>query len=152
MSTVSVAAAREVGAPAAAVFGYIADYREHHPRFLPPAFSGFTVEEGGVGPGTVVRFTVSAGGRSRPYRMRVDEPEPGRVLRESDLGSSLVTTFTVTPEGDRSRVRIETTWSGAPGIGGFFERLFAPGAIRRIYDDELARLDGYARTQRAAGT
>ena len=147
MATVSVAATRFVGAPAATVYGLLADYREHHPRFLPPPFSDFEVDEGGVGSGTVVRFTVNAGGRSRSYRMRVDEPQPGRVLRESDTGSSLVTTFTVTQEGDGSRVRIDTTWSGASGIGGFFERRFAPGALRRIYDDELARLDAYARSR-----
>ena len=31
-----------------AVYRYIADMREHHPRFLPPAFSDFQVEPGGV--------------------------------------------------------------------------------------------------------
>jgi Polyketide cyclase / dehydrase and lipid transport len=79
--------------------------------------------------------------------MRVDEPEPGRVLTEADTISSLVTTWTVTPEGDQSRVRIETRWDGAPGLAGFFERLFAPPALRRIYNDELRRLDRYAREQ-----
>ena len=78
------------------------------------------------------------------------EPEPGRVLTESDLNSSLVTTWTVTPEGAGSRVRIETTWQGASGIGGFFERLFAPRVLRRLYADELARLDAYAREQAGA--
>lgn len=151
MTTVSVVATRQVGAPADTVYGLIADFREHHARFLPPAFSGFEVEEGGVGAGTLVRFSVNAGGRSRSYRMRVDEPEPGRVLRESDTGSSLVTTFTVAPEGEGSRVRIETSWQGAAGVGGFFERLFAPSAMRRIYDDELARLDGYARSRQSGG-
>lgn len=147
MSTISVSSARVVGAPPDTVYGLIADYRAHHPRFLPPAFSGFEVEEGGVGAGTVIRFTLNAGGRSRAYRMRVEEPEPGRVLRESDTASSLATTFTVTPEGTgSSRVRIETSWAGAGGVGGFFERLFAPAALRRIYDDELARLDRYARS------
>ena len=83
--------------------------------------------------------------RTREYRMRVDEPEPGRVLTESDTGSSLVTTFTVTPEGGASRVRISTTWEGAGGIGGFFERMFAPRAVRALYVDELERLNSYAR-------
>ena len=78
--------------------------------------------------------------------MRAEEPEPGRVLTESDTGSSLVTTWTVTPEGRDSRVRIETRWQGAGGVGGFFERLFAPRVLRRIYTDELERLDRYART------
>lgn len=139
-------------APAETVYGYIADHRTHHPRFLPPAFSDFQVESGGVGAGTVTRFTVTAGGRSRQYRMQVSEPEPGRVMSESDSNSSLVTTWTVAPAdggGGRSQVRISTTWNGAGGIGGFFERLFAPRAMRGIYADELERLDAYAREQAA---
>src|ERR1022692_600580 len=112
----------------------------HHPHFLPPAFSDFQVESGGVGDGTITRFTVTAGGRTRQYRMTVAEPEPGRILTESDTGSSLVTKTTVTPHGSVSLVRISTTWEGAGGIGGFFERLFAPRVMRGIYADELERL------------
>ena len=148
MGTITVSAERTVDAPAATVYHLIADMREHHPHFLPPAFSGFQVESGGVGDGTVTRFTVTAGGRARQYRMRVAEPEPGRVLTESDTASSLVTTTTVTPQGSTSLVRITTTWDGAGGIGGFFERRFAPRAMRGIYADELERLDAYARQQR----
>ena len=150
MGRIDVAAEGTVEASADTVYGYLADMREHHPHFLPPAFSDFQVEEGGVGAGTVTRFTVTAGGRSRQYRMRVSEPEPGRVLTESDQNSSLVTKFTVTPEGDRSRVRIASSWDGAGGIGGIFERLFAPRVLRTLYADELKRLDDYAR-ERAAG-
>jgi uncharacterized protein YndB with AHSA1/START domain len=98
MGTIHVSAERTVDAPAETVYGYIADMREHHPRFLPPAFSDFDVESGGVGAGTITRFKVSAGRRSREYRMRVAEPEPGRVLTESDTSPSLATTFTVTPQ------------------------------------------------------
>src|SRR5579859_3392333 len=145
MGTIRVAAERVIEAPPAAVYGYLADMREHHPKFLPDAFSDFTVEQGGVGAGTVTRFKVTAGGRTREYRMNVAEPEPGRVLTESDSGSSLVTTFTVDPEGAGSRVRIETTWQGAGGVGGIFERLFAPRVMKGIYADELERLNAYAR-------
>jgi len=136
-----------VGAPADRVYELIADHREHHPKFLPSNFSNYEIEQGGVGAGTITTFTVTAGGGSRNYRMRVAEPEPGRVLTESDTTSSLVTTWTVTPEGDQTRVRIETRWDGAKGMGGFFERVFAPPAMRRIYNDELRRLDRYAREQ-----
>ena len=122
--------------------------RDHHPRFLPPAFSGFQVESGGVGAGTVTRFTMTAGGRTREYRMQVAEPEPGRVLTESDTGSSAVTTFTVSPRDGASLVQISTAWDGAGGIGGFFERMFAPRVLRGIYADELKRLDAYAREHR----
>jgi len=122
----------------------IADYRQHHPKFLPPAFSDFRVEEGGYGAGTVISFRGKTAGRVRDFRMRVTEPEPGRVLVESDTLSSMETAFTVTPEGDGSRVSFDTRWNGASGIGGFFERMFAPIALRRLYRDELMRLDMYA--------
>jgi hypothetical protein len=148
MATILVSVERSVDAPAGAVYGYIADMRGHHPHFLPPAFSDFQVESGGVGEGTITRFTVTAGGRTRQYRMKVAEPEPGRILTESDTGSSLVTRYTVAPEGSKSLVRISTTWEGAGGVGGFFERLFAPRAMRGSYADELERLDAYARAHR----
>lgn len=149
MATIHVAAERTIDAPPDQVYAYVADMREHHPRFLPPAFSEFQVESGGVGAGTVTRFKIDAGGRSRSYRMQVAEPEPGRVLTESDTESSLVTTWTIEAAGSGSRVQISTTWEGAGGIGGFFERTFAPRVLRRLYDDELARLNEYARQQSA---
>jgi hypothetical protein len=131
------------------VYRYIADMRDHHPRFLPPAFSDYTVESGGVGAGTVVRYKMTAGGRTREYRTQIAEPEPGRVLTESDTNSSAVTTFTVAPQGESSLVRISTAWDGASGIGGVFERMFAPRVLRGIYADELKRLDAYARENRS---
>ena len=149
MATIQVSAERTVDAPAETVYGYLADMREHHPRFLPPAFSDFEVESGGVGAGTITRFTLTAGGRTREYRMTVAEPQPG-VLTETDSGSSLVTTFTVTPQASASRVRIFTSWEGAGGVGGFFERLFAPRVMRGIYADELERLNAYARERAGA--
>jgi uncharacterized protein YndB with AHSA1/START domain len=148
MAKIVVSAERVVDAPAEAVYRYVADMREHHPHFLPPAFSDFQVESGGTGAGTITRFKVTAGGRTRDYRMQVDEPEPGRVLTESDTASSMVTTTTVTPKDGASLVQISTSWNGAGGIGGFFERRFAPKAIRAIYTDELERLNAYARDQR----
>jgi uncharacterized protein YndB with AHSA1/START domain len=150
MAKIVVSAERVIDAPAEAVYRYVADMREHHPHFLPTAFSDFQVESGGTGAGTITRFKVTAGGRTRDYRMEVGEPEPGRVLTESDTASSLVTTTTVTPRDGASLVRITTSWDGAGGIGGFFERRFAPKAMRAIYADELNRLDTYARSQHPA--
>jgi uncharacterized protein YndB with AHSA1/START domain len=149
MARILISVERAVEAPAETVYGYVADMREH-PRFLPPAFSDFRVESGGVGAGTVTRFKMTAGGRTREYQMKVAEPEPGRVLTESDTNSSAVTTFTVSPQGGASLVQISTTWDGAHGIGGFFERMFAPRVMRGIYLDELNRLDAYAREHRPA--
>jgi hypothetical protein len=150
MGTITVEREGPVGAPADLTYRLIAD-DAHHQQFLPEGFSDFEVVEGGVGAGTVHRFTVTAGGRAREYLMRVDEPQPGRVLTETDQNSSLVTTFTVTPTGDTCLVGIQTQWNGAGGIGGFFERTFAPRVMRKMYADELAKLDSYARRQTGTG-
>jgi uncharacterized protein YndB with AHSA1/START domain len=147
VGTIHVTADRVIQAPPDQVYAYLVDMREHHPRFLPPAFSDFEVESGGVGAGTVTRFKLNAGGRTRSYRMQVGEPEPGRIMTESDTESTLVTTFTVDSADGGSRVQIATTWEGAGGIGGFFERTFAPRVMKRLYADELERLDEYARRQ-----
>lgn len=144
MGRITVVQEGTVGAPADLTYRLIAD-DAHHQRFLPAGMSDFEVVEGGVGAGTLHRFKVTAGGRTREYLMRVEEPQPGRVLTETDQGSSLVTSFTVTPASDACVVRIETQWDGAGGIGGFFERTFAPRVMRKMYVDELSRLDEYAR-------
>src|SRR3954464_11344256 len=137
MGKIEVAEEGAVGAPAELTYRLIAD-DTHHQRFLPDSFSDFQTLEGGVGAGTVHRFKVAAGpGRSREMTMRVDEPEPGRVITESDVDSSMITTFTVTPAGAGCRVGIETTWDGAGGDGGFFEGPFAPRMMRRALVDGL---------------
>jgi Polyketide cyclase / dehydrase and lipid transport len=158
MSRIHVEAERLVNARANEIYQFFADYRVRHPSVLPPEnFLDYAVESGGQGAGTIVRFRMHAGGRDRPYRMEVSEPEPGRVLAERDTLSSLVTTFTMTREGDGAQtcVRIASEWEGAGGIGGFFERTFAPGAIRGIYTKELGMLaakveDGSAPGQAAS--
>jgi hypothetical protein len=61
------------------------------------------------------------------------------------MDSSAVTTFTVSARGGASLVRISIAWDGAGGIGGLFERMFAPRVLRAIYADGLERLDAYAR-------
>ena len=148
MTNIHVTAQRTIDAPAERVYRFLADYREHHPHFLPPAFSDFQVEPGGFGAGTVVRFTLAIGGRRREFRQRVDEPVPGSVLTESDLDSGAVTTFTVTPDGDRSKVQVETAYEGAAGVSGLVERLLASRLLRRLYSDELRRLGHYAQDGR----
>jgi hypothetical protein len=53
----------------------------------------------------------------------------------------MVTTWRVTPAGEgKSLVVVTTTWQGAGGIGGFFEKTFAPKGLGRIYDELLAKL------------
>lgn len=144
MAQIRVSAEREIASAPQDVFRYIADYREHRPHWLPPAFSDLRVDEGVADEGMIVSYRLKAGTRERNYRMRVADATAEGALTESDTNSSLVNSWTVTPAGAGSRVRIETSWQGAGGIGGFFERLFAPRALRSLYDDALSRLDRYA--------
>jgi hypothetical protein len=149
MAVNTVSAEGPVAAPPDVVYRYLSDMQNHHPHFLPPAFSDFQVVAGGIGEGTVVTFQFAAGGRRRDFRQTVTEPEPGRRMVETDANSSSVTTFTVDPVdgGKSSKVTISTQWNGAQGIGGFFERMFAPRVMRGIYTDQIPRLDEYARSR-----
>ncbi|AQA14735.1 MULTISPECIES: SRPBCC family protein [Streptomyces] len=124
------------------VFDALADYRETRPRLLPQQFSEYEVREGGDGEGTVVHWKLQATSkRVRDCLLEVSEPADGQLI-EKDRNSSMVTTWTVTPAGEgKSRVVVTSTWTGATGIGGFFERTFAPKGLARIYDELLAKLD-----------
>jgi hypothetical protein len=151
MSQIHAELERPIAAPASQVYAYFADYREHHPRLLPSAFSDNRVEQGGIGAGTVVSFKTTVAGRTQSYRVYVTEPVPGRVMVETDPELKLVTTFTVTPDGDHCKVKLETTYEGSSGIAGFFERLLAPRLLRKLYAEELAITDRYARERTGAG-
>jgi hypothetical protein len=149
MFRTQLSAERLIDAPADVVYHCISDYREHHcpGGFLPPAFSNFQIERGGVGAGTVMSFTVTLGGRSRRMTHEVSEPEPGRVLVEGGPGER--TTFTVDPEGTRCRVRIDTVIV-AGGLDGLLTRLLGPRLMRPLYADELERLERHAQAHAAA--
>ena len=109
MGEIHVSAEQVIHAPAERVYRIIADYRQHHPNILPPAFSDLRVEEGGVGEGTVISFKMTAGGRTRQTRARVTEPEPGRVLVESGIDSSVRTS----PTGTRRSAHTAPARSGS---------------------------------------
>ena len=120
------------------VLGFLRDYREGRERILTDNYSAYRVEQGGKGEGTVYAYHFAAGGRERDYRLHVHEHEGG--LEERDQMSSFVSTWTVMPSSGGSTVTIEASWDGAGGIGGFFERRFAPAGLRRIYSQILGRL------------
>ena len=98
------------------------------------------MREGGKGAGTVVHWKLQATSkRVRDCLMDVTEPAE-RELAESDRNSSMVTTWKVAGQGEGARVEVRTTWDGAGGVGGFFEKTFAPKGLARIYDEILAKL------------
>jgi hypothetical protein len=140
MTTIRAQRSTRIDAPAAIVYEILADYRERHPALLPPAFSNVIVESGGVGAGTVIRFDVKIGGITRAVRAKVTEPEPGRVLAETDFERGAVTSFTVEPRGERAcEVTIATEWT-ASGLRALVERWMAPPKLEALYAEELANL------------
>jgi hypothetical protein len=144
MPLLHVSAERTVSAPADAVYALLADYRDGHPSILPPAFSDLTVLRGGTGAGTEIRFALEFAGRRQEVEARVDEPEPGHVLTETYPDKSAVTSFTVEPVGNQSRVRIETSWEASRSLAGLIERLITPRLFRKLYAEELDLIERWA--------
>jgi len=141
MALVEATTERIVAAEPERVYDALADYSGTRGRVLPGQFSEYEVQDGGKGAGTVVHWKLQATSkRVRDCLFDVTAPTPGQLV-ETDRNSTMVTTWTVTPAGDgRSKVVTSTNWQGATGVGGFFERTFAPKGLNRIYDDVLARL------------
>ena len=141
MPRIHATASRSIAAPPELVYAILADYMEAHPGILPsPPFVDYRVEKGGTGAGTIVRFGMKSFGRTQTFRVEITEPQPGRVLTETDTESGARTTFTVNPEGvDGTRVTITTEWS-SPAPRGWIERMLAPPFLRRLYEKELGSL------------
>ncbi len=138
MAKVRASASRSVNAPPERVLEFLRDYRDNRQPLLPDNYTAYRVEEGGHGTGTVFAYHLSAGSSERDFRLRVHESEDG--LFERDEKSSFVSHWTVAPTATGSTVTLTGSWDGAGGIAGFFERLFAPLGLRRIYGQILERL------------
>ena len=141
-----VSASALIAAPPAEVYAIIADYHNGHPRIIPkPPFESIAVEQGGIGAGTVIRVGMRAFGRAQSYRATISEPEPGRVLVESN-DTGYVTTFTVDPRdgGASSSVTITTRLDGRSGILAALERWFLARILGRVFRQELALLEAVA--------
>ncbi|MFD5556377.1 SRPBCC family protein [Streptomyces sp. NPDC127068] len=141
MAQVEATTERTIAANPDDVFDALADYSGMRGKLLPEHFSEYEVREGGDGRGTVVHWRLQATSkRVRDCLLDVTEPNEGELV-EKDRNSSMVTTWVVTPAGEgRARVVVTSRWQGATGIGGFFERTFAPKGLAKIYDAILARL------------
>lgn len=141
MAQVEATTERVVAADAEKVFDALADYSGTRAKVLSEHFSEYEVREGGDGEGTLVHWKLQATSkRVRDCLLEVSEPTDGELV-EKDRNSSMVTVWRVTPAGEgQSRVVVTSTWQGAGGIGGFFERTFAPKGLGRIYDAVLDKL------------
>ncbi|SDC58874.1 SRPBCC family protein [Rhodococcus tukisamuensis] len=139
MGQVSASSSVEVTATPEQVLAALADYETVRPRILTEQYLDYRVLEGGQGAGTVAQWTLKATEkRSRDIKATV--AVAGNTVTETDANSSLVTTWTVAPSGSGTTVTTTTAWKGAGGVGGFFERTFAPLGLRKIQGAVLANL------------
>ncbi|MGW6915045.1 SRPBCC family protein [Kitasatospora sp. NPDC054939] len=141
MGQVLATTSREYDATPERVYEALADYQVTRPKLLPAQYSEYEVRAGGTGAGTQVHWRLQATEkRVRDCLLSVSAPSPDQLV-EKDANSSMVITWTVAAAGEgRSRVTVSATWQGAGGIGGFFERTFAPKGLNRIHDQVLAAL------------
>jgi uncharacterized protein YndB with AHSA1/START domain len=142
-------AERLIDAPPAAVYAVLADYTTRHPRIMPaPPFSDLEVESGGAGAGTIFHITMRMLGRRQRLHMRVAEPEPGRVLTETNLDTGTVTEFSVAPRdgGSRTMAGMSSAWETKGGLRGLADRLVTPRLMGRMFAKQLHQLDQYVRS------
>ena len=147
-SVALVSATARINAAPDRVYRIIADYRHGHPTILPKQFRNLVVEAGGLGAGTIISFEIRAFGMTRTLRASITEPQPGRVLVESNMDPDpSVTTFTVEPadDGRASDVTIETRLGTKGGIAGSIERSMSSRFLKSLYREELALLEARAK-------
>ena len=146
-----VSSSRRIEVAPELVYGIIADYVTGHPQIIPPRyFRDLTVQKGGYGEGTEIAVTMLALGRETRFSAVVTEPIPGRLLVETAPAEGIVTSFRVEPVASGSDVTIQTELPLRPGMGGALERMVFSLVLRRIYRDELQRLEAVARERSAA--
>jgi hypothetical protein len=149
LSTNRFSAAALIPAPPQQLYAIIADYRERHPAILPkPPFVSLVVEEGGSGAGTKILVHIRVLGRLQSYRSVVSEPDPGRVLVETN-DNGYVTSFTVEPraDGQQAFVTIETDLGERSGALAALERWLVTRLLRPVYMRELEQLAAVAAAQ-----
>lgn len=131
------------------IWAVISDYRVGHAAILPrPPFTEMIVEEGGQGAGTLLLTRIKVWGKEFTFHQRVSEPEPGRLLLETDIDTGQFSTFRLEPlgGGQQTRVTIVAENPASPGLMGILERLTQPTINRRVFMQELRNLAGYIRT------
>lgn len=139
MGQVSAASTVLINAEVTPVLAAVADYQQVRPKILSPAYSNYRVLQGGQGQGTVAAWRLQAT-KSRVRDVQVGVDVAGHAVIEKDANSSMVTNWTVAPAGPGCSVTVTTTWTGAGGVKGFFEKTFAPLGLKRIQGEVLANL------------
>lgn len=128
---VSATSAIDIAVAPEAVLTALADYTSVRPEILPSNYRDYRVDEGGIGAGTVVHWILQAT-EKRSRDVLADVSATADSVTETDRNSSMVTVYRVSAAGVGTRVETTTSWQGAGGIGGFFEKTFAPKGLARI--------------------
>lgn len=139
MGQVSATSTVLIDATPEKVLAAVSDYEAMRPKILSSHYSGYRVLDGGQGAGTVAEWTLQAT-KSRSRNVKASVDVAGRTVIEKDANSSMVTNWTVAPAGPGSSLTVKTAWQGAGGIGGFFEKTFAPIGLRKIQAELLGNL------------
>ena len=139
MGQVSAASSVLINAAPEAVLAAVADYQTIRPKILSSRYSDYQVVQGGQGEGTVAKWKLQAT-KSRVRDVEAHVDVAGHTVIEKDANSSMVTNWTVAPGGPGCSVTVKTTWTGAGGVKGFFEKTFAPLGLKRIQGEVLANL------------
>jgi hypothetical protein len=139
MGQIKVTSTILIHAEPTTVLAAVADYQTVRPKILSSHYRDYQVRQGGQGQGTVVSWTLQATeSRARDVQASVDVA--GHTVIEKDANSTMVTAWTVAPAGQGSSVTVNTTWTGADGVKGFFEQIFAPLGLRKIQTEVLRNL------------
>ena len=139
MGQVSAASTVLIDAEPQTVLSAVADYQTVRPKILSSHYSGYQVLQGGKGAGTVATWKLQAT-KSRVRDVKATVDVAGHTVIEKDANSTMVTNWTVAPAGTGSSVTVKTSWAGAGGLKGFFEKTFAPLGLRKIQAEVLANL------------
>jgi hypothetical protein len=142
VAQIRVVVRRDVAGAPEQILARLADYQGARARSWPDNVSEYRVLAGGTGAGSRIAYRLQATRRRvRQIDATVSAPEPATLV-EADQNSSLRTSWQVAPgAGPRqSTVTATTTWDGAGGVGGFFERTFAPIGVRRLHTAVIDRI------------
>ena len=139
MPQVSASSTVLIDAEPETVLSAVADYQTVRPKILSSHYSGYQVLDGGQGAGTVAAWKLQAT-KSRVREVKATVDLAGHTVIEKDANSTMVTNWTVAPAGTGSSVTVKTTWTGAGGVKGFFEKTFAPLGLKKIQAEVLDNL------------
>ncbi|MFT3660399.1 MAG: SRPBCC family protein [Gordonia sp. (in: high G+C Gram-positive bacteria)] len=134
MGQVSATSAIDIDAAPEVVLAALADYQTVRPAILPANYRDFAYNDDGT-----VHWILQAT-EKRQRDVLADVAVTADSVTETDRNSSMVTVYRVGSAGAGARVEVTTSWQGAGGIGGFFEKTFAPKGLSRIQAELLGNL------------